>query len=394
VEYKININNLDDSALLAAIMIPIVFKNITGYMFNIDFVSNKNIHIEEHPSPFLNIFYCNDYNKFKDFLNIDTKFIYKFKNSMKSKNNVYASPYHWCYYYHINMNILKNIFINMNLSNCYLFAELYNINIKELNFKETKYCKDKFIFEFESIEERPYSPNHNKLYQNYILYNYLCEFISRNFYLNDDNNVKIDNLDLKLLSFNCAGDIINDKLKNIVDIHLNSSPGELFIYDFDETLSVYRHELDKWVDTTKIKIEYLKNNTNPKSDIFPLFDIKKLSEASKKNKILILTMRSSKELAEIKEYVKYFDINSYILPAGDYHLENRYFTKIEVLNQEWNNIKDFIELNANTKIKSIYFADDLSRNFIGFDTFCKNKNIKLKLFLVNLLDEYLIKYIS
>ena len=59
--------------------------------------------------------------------------------------------------------------LNMNLSNCILFSELYhidlsNVNTNHLSKNQKKYCKKKFKFDFEFIENKKYDKKYSKLY--------------------------------------------------------------------------------------------------------------------------------------------------------------------------------------------------------------------------------------
>lgn len=396
-----NLENVHECVLLSAITTPSVFRNVTKFNFNPIFVNEDCKFDRSSLDNGINEYYeTENLEEFDEILEIDPSIIYKFINSTKYcyilkldvKNRLNISPYHYYYYFYKNYIKVINIFKNIRLSNCYSFIEYYNVNIENFKINEKKYCKDYFIYDFEYIEGRKYANKYKNLYINYNIYNYLCKYLSKNIYFFDNKFIFSKN-DTYSLSRECNGNKNMNKLKNIIEKHLNSFPGDLFLYDFDNTLSVLRHELLRYINDDKLKPPFIKYQ-NSDFDVFPPFEIKKLSKASKKNKLIIFTMRDSTQLVEIERYLDYFDINAHIILVSDYTKLLKSQSKYNVLIHEWDNFSKYLGWSDDIKIKSLHFADDILDNFNRIDEFCENMNVELNLYLVNLSDEYFEKYIT
>ena len=352
-------------------------------------------------------YYCPDKIEFEKILNIDPRFIYKYIYSTKNlklaqgeySNILITSPYHYYYFFYRETPEIFKILENMNLKNCINYAEIYKIPVENINISPFKkyYCKDKFKFDFKFIEGIDYDDKYEYLYKNYIIYNYLTTYISLNFnYDTDENVLYIDDKELIIpVTDHCAinNSVLN--IDNIIEKHLNSSPGNLFIYDFDNTLGIERSELiDNGIEIEKLSVPFCESIESKDEDIFPIFSIEKLSKASKYNKPIILTKRFFGYTDDIEMYLTKFNVDAYILPMRSFRGKIDKYTKLEVIDAIWEYIPNKLGWSKDTIIDSIDFADDDYENFVDFDKSLKERKVDITLYPVNLMNEYFSKYIE
>ena len=191
-----NCENIDNCTLLCCLLNFKLKLYLTRYEFDPIFLgpiineySDKDFLTNSESNKF---YYSYNLKEFDEILNLDPKTIYKFYNSTLYTNigsyeystMILSSPYHY-YNMYIKNNYIGtiNIMVNMDLSNCILFSELYNIDLSNVNTNhlsknQKKYCKEKFKFDFEFIENKKYNKKYSKLYNNYYKYNYLCNYIN------------------------------------------------------------------------------------------------------------------------------------------------------------------------------------------------------------------------
>lgn len=405
-----NCENIDNCTLLCCLLNFKLKINLTRYEFEPIFLgpiikefSDRDFILKHEPNKF---YYSSNLKEFNEILKLNPKTIYKFYNSTLYTNMgsyqystmILSSPYHY-YNMYIKNNYTGtiNIMSNMNLSNCNLFSELYNIDLSNVNTNhlsknQKKYCKEKFKFDFEFIENKKYDKKYSKLYDNYYKYNYLCNYISSNFYY-EDNTLFLENNTLSNITCYCDGNDNMQKLENMINKHHNSKKGELFIYDYDDTLSTDRYILESnGIELEKLDCRHIENEDKI-FNTYVLFDVDNLSKASQKNKCIILTKRFSEYIEDIKIFIEKFKINAHIIATKDYEELNLY-TKSDIIKYLWNNIPRILDWNQKTKINSIYFADDMVENFEGFEDLGIDNNIEIYLYHVNLPDEYFQKYID
>lgn len=179
-------------------------------------------------------------------------------------------------------------------------------------------------------------------------------------------------------------------LESVFNLHMSSKPGNLFIYNFDNTLGV-----DELILLGKYKLEPDQNRPYSYSDGLKLYaptGIEKLSAASKFNKPIILTKRYYGGTDDIREFLKKFNINAYVVPMLLYN--GLRMSKPEVIEKIWDYIPEDIGLPEGVKIKTIDFADDLESNFEDINNIFANKNLKnISTHLVSLEDEFVKEYL-
>lgn len=318
----------------------------------------------------------------ENILTLNPRLVYKIINAIKMnkkynfyKNQVlYESPYHIVYYYYKdnieNFGILS--YVNLkNIDDVYKLYDLhYEANTYEDYPEKMKYCCKKYIKDHKFLSDSEFIDTEK--YDSYLKYNYFINYV-----VNEGKKMINDTCE-------CNGDIksfeilINTKkISEVFFQHLNSKEGQLFVYDFDDTLSIPRHKV--W--------DGLLTGNKGKSNIIPK-SIEILSQASKINKAIILTKRNPNNIKDIEQFIKQFDINAVIIPMRNFL--NTKMSKCEVLNHLWSKLPKFANWKQVTNINELYFCDDLVRNMDGFNqNFIDQHHLKkMELNLISLKNEY------
>ena len=322
---------------------------------------------------------CNFFEK--NILTLNSNIIFKIINAIKydSKYNIFKdnmileSPYHTVYIYYKNNKNKFNVLLYCNINNINDILHICNMVYEPRGYigydSKEKYCFKKYIKDSKFLSNDNINLELN--YDNYLKYNYFIKYIIMN-----DMNYSICDCDGDLNAFEIK--IHEEKISNIFFKHLNSKKGQLFVYDYDNTLALPKYKL--WDGIINIK--------NKSSIPITPISISILSTASKNNKAIILTKRSYNKTKDIEIFLNKYKIDAVIIPMK--HFLNKKLSKAEVLDNLWNKIPKLVEWGNDIKINELNFCDDLIKNMEGFDnTFKKKHNlININLNLVSLKNEY------
>lgn len=330
---------------------------------------------------------------------------FKFYNAYdENSKKMVVSPYHLVYHIYKDCRPLFNIFIYTDILNVEYVSKLYNFNFDpENSIVEDlgKMCTFKLRSNYIYLAPKKYLENpsmniENALYK-FMFYNAFVEYVLYSLVVVNDKLFfnKQPKYKREYSLCDCIPDakryedaVNRVKLEDVFDLHLNSKEGDLFVYDFDNTLGIQFGALlkDKIIPEKSRPYSYYDGEK-----MYAPNGIEKLSQASKFNKPIILTKRHYGNTNDIREYLKKFDINAYIVPMLLYN--GREFTKPEVIYKIWNYIGEDIG-QPGIKIKSINFADDLEENFEDINIVLDGKKLKdIKTHLVSLENEFIREYL-
>lgn len=311
-----------------------------------------------------------------------------------------ASPYHLVYRIYKDCRPFFNIFSYTNIENVGIVSQLYIPNffpdqtiVNDLGEICTKKLRSNYAYLVDSDRDIEDATRKFMNYNSFIEY-ILMFFRAENeelIYVKEPQGTREYSLyDCIPSTLEYMEAMSRVNMENVFDLHLASNPGDLFVYDFDNTLGVEGLTLlQKYRFVPEENRIY---SSSPEGILYAPNGIEKLSRASKLNKPIILTKRFYGGTNDIREFLRKFDIDAHIVPMLVY---NGYtMTKPVVIDEIWNYIPEDIGLPEGVKIKTINFADDLRENFDDINKILASRNLEdIKTHLVSLEDEFIKEYL-